>query len=109
MKRGDLYMVDFSGSGEGEPSGYHPAVIVSSDAINDSRISAVILMPVSSTRRPRSVLIASGIAGLETESWANPAHLVTVNRDRFRHSFRGSLPPQTISEIDAALGGALGL
>jgi hypothetical protein len=49
------------------------------------------------------------VAGLDAESWANPADLVTVNRNRFRHSFRGALPSSILAAIDVALVGAPGL
>ena len=79
-RRGDVWLVDF-----GEPIGHEqgwrrPAVVMSSDHLNDSAASPVIVVPVTSTRwgLPSHVEIETGQSGL--------AH--TSIRQRGRHQVR---------------------
>ena len=83
-RRGDVWLVDF-----GEPIGHEqgwrrPAVVMSSDHLNDSAASPVIVVPVTSTRwgLPSHVEIETGQSGLAHTSYAKGEDIKSVSQER---------------------------
>ena len=83
-RRGEVWLVDF-----GEPVGHEqgwkrPAVVMSSDHLNDSAASLVIVVPVTSTRwgLPSHVEIETGQSGLADTSYAKGEDIKSVSRGR---------------------------
>ena len=83
-RRGDVWLVDF-----GEPVGHEqgwkrPAVVVSSDHLNDSQASLVIVVPVTSTRwgLPSHVEIETGRSGLANTSYAKGEDIKSISQAR---------------------------
>ena len=83
-RRGEVWLVDF-----GEPVGHEqgwrrPAVVMSSDHLNDSPASLVIVVPVTSTRwgLPSHVEIETGQSGLADTSYAEGEDIKSVSLGR---------------------------
>ena len=83
-RRGELWLVDF-----GEPIGHEqgwrrPAVVMSSDHLNDSAASQVIVVPLTTTRwgLPSHVEIETGQSGLAHTSYAKAEDLKSVSQER---------------------------
>lgn len=84
VSRGELWWVDF-GEPHGSAPGYRrPAVVVSSDRFNLSRLATVVVAAVTSNRRlaqaPGNVALASDSSGLPKESVVNVSQLLTIDR-----------------------------
>lgn len=103
-RRGDLWLVEF-----GEPVGHEqgwkrPAVVMSSDHLNDSAASLVIVVPVTSTRwgLPSHVEIESGRSGLATTSYAKGEDIKSVSQRRMVTRY-GSADVRVMNQLEAIL------
>ncbi|HXN45822.1 MAG TPA: type II toxin-antitoxin system PemK/MazF family toxin [Bryobacteraceae bacterium] len=107
MKRGELYLVRKPGSGD--PRKQRVFVVVSRQALVDSRFSTVICAPVYSQHDGLSTQVRVGTAeGLKKESSIHCDELVSLPKSALTH-FVGSLKPAELSEVDFALAVSLGL
>ena len=84
IAQGDVWWVDLpvpTGSG---PGFRRPVVIVQSDALNRSRLSTVICIPLTSNlgwaEAPGCILLTARASGLPRDSVANATQLVTIDR-----------------------------
>lgn len=77
------YMPAPTGSG---PGFRRPVVVVQGDALNRSRISTVVCVPLTSNLRwasaPGNVQLPVRLTGLEKDSVANVSQIVTLDRER---------------------------
>lgn len=107
MKRGDLYRVrDPRG---GDPKRARVFVVVSRQALIDSRFSTVVRAPVYSRRDGLSTQVEIGPEeGLKHDSSVHCDALVSVQKARLT-DFVGSLGPERQGALARALGIALGL
>jgi mRNA interferase MazF len=111
MRRGDIYLIDLDldpvrGS---EANKARPAVVVSNDAANRSVDRAgrgvITVVPVTSnTARvfPFQVLLRADECHLVKDSKAQCEQVRAVAVERMMHRI-GTVPPQRMSELDAAL------
>jgi mRNA interferase MazF len=107
LKRGELYLVRKPGSQD--PRKQRVFVIVSRQALIDSRFSAVICAPVFSRHDGLSTQVRVGTAeGLKKESSIHCDELVSLPKSALTH-FVGTLKPAGLSEIDVALAVSVGL
>ena len=86
-QRGDIWHVDFGRPmGREEGAGSRPAVVMSTDAFNDSGAGLAILAPLTTAQRgyPSRVKIRPGTSGLKETSWAAVEHLRSVSVLRLR-------------------------
>ncbi|GAA1396172.1 type II toxin-antitoxin system PemK/MazF family toxin [Catellatospora coxensis] len=109
MQRGDVYLVNLDPALGSETNKVRPAVLVGNTAANRTAERAgrgvVTLVPVTSnTDRvyPFQVLIPAGEAGLNRASKAQAEQVRSVDYTRLRQRL-GSLRPETLSRLDAAL------
>lgn len=106
MRRGELYRV-FRPAGD--PKQYRTFVIVSRQAILDSRFSTVICAPVFTHGEGLSTQI--GVApeeGMKHPSWIMCDNLVSVRKSDLTQ-YVGSLPARKLAELNRALAMALSL
>ncbi len=103
-RRGDLWLVDF-----GEPVGHEqgrkrPAVVMSSDHLNDSAASLVIVVPVTSTRwgLPSHVEIETGQSGLAHTSYAKAEDVKSVSQGRMVIRY-GSADVRVVHQLEVVL------
>lgn len=95
----------------GEPAGSapryrRPALVVSSDRFNRSRISTVIVAAVTSNLRlaaaPGNVELPKRAGGLPKPSVVNVSQLLVVDREMLEERI-GSLDPPHVRAVDAGL------
>ena len=102
--RGEIYQVDLGRPVGHEPAFLRPAVVVSSDIVNNGPGDLVVVVPVTTTDYGlRShVEIAAGVSGLEHPSYARCDHIRVVSTARIRHR-RGRVAPDELRTIERAL------
>lgn len=83
-RRGEVWLVDFSEPVGREQSGRRPAVVVSADALNDSRAGIVIVVPCTTARRglPSHVEVDPAVSGLSEVSYAKSEDVKSISEDR---------------------------
>jgi len=102
--RGEVYQVDLGRPIGHEPAFLRPAIVVSSDVVNNGPGELVVVVPVTSTDYGlRShAEIAVGASGLEHPSYARCDHIRVVSIARVRHR-RGRVAPDELRTIERAL------
>jgi mRNA interferase MazF len=107
MNRGELYLVRKPGSQD--PRKQRVFVVVSRQALADSRFSTLICAPVYSQHDGLSTQVRVGLAeGLKKESSIHCDELVSLPKSALTH-FVGSLKFAALRELNRALAIALGL
>ena len=106
MKRGEVWWVDFGVPVGSEPGWQRPAVVVSSDLFNRSRIATVLVAPVTSTMQraeaPGNVAMPAGAAGLPKPSVVNVSSLNVIDRSRLIER-SGAVTADVMTDIDDGL------
>jgi mRNA interferase MazF len=107
VKRGELYLVRKPGSPD--PKKRRVFVIVSRQALIDSRFSTVVCAPVYSKHDGVSTQVVAGTAeGLKKESSIHCDELISVPKSLLTY-YVGSLKISGLLELDKALAVAVGL
>ena len=107
MTRGELYRV-YRGSRE-DPRNYRVFVIVSRQALIDSRFSSVICAPIFSSYDGLSTQVPVGVGeGLKHDSSVFCDQLISIPKSALTH-FVGTLTPKKVREVNNALAVALDL
>ena len=107
MKHGDLYRV--AKPSTADPQRFRVFVVVSRQALIDSRFSTVICAPVYSARHGLSSQVSVGIEdGLVHDSSIHCDELVSLSKGILTN-FIGSLDRRKLRELDKALVVSLGL
>jgi len=106
LRRGDLYRVHKPG---GDPKRYRTFVVVSRQALVDSRFSTVICAPVLSSGEGLSTQVAIDVEeGMKDSSWIMCDNLVSLPKSELTN-FVGSLSREKLAELGRALRIALDL
>ena len=112
MRRGQIWwaeLPDASGSG---PAGRRPALVVSSDAYNQSAIQTVVIAVVTSNTKaanvPGNVWVSSEESGLSRDSVVNVTQLFTLDKRDLTEA-AGELAPESLELVDHGLRLALQL
>jgi mRNA interferase MazF len=101
VKRGELYLVRKPGSQD--PRKQRVFVVVSRQALVDSRFSTVICAPVYSRHDDLSTQVRIGIAeGLKRESSVHCDELVSLSKSVLTY-YVGSLKASALQEVNRAL------
>ena len=112
VRRGDVWWVDFGEPLGSEPGYRRPALVVSSDRFNRSRIATVIVTAVTSNRRlasaPGNVELEAGAAELPKDCVVNVTQTLVVDRSRLTEPI-GSLDTAHLRQVDDGLRLVLGL
>jgi len=107
VKRGELYLVKKPGTRD--PRKQRVFVVVSRQALIDSRFSTVICAPVYSKHDGLSTQVCVGLEqGLKKESSIHCDELVSLPKAALTH-YVGRLGPASLDELERALSVALGL
>jgi mRNA interferase MazF len=105
VKRGDLFRV--AKPSAAEPKRFRVFVVVSRQALIDSRFSTVVCAPIYTTRYGLSTEVPVGSdEGLRHESGIHCDALVSLPKTALTQ-FIGHLSPATLREVDRALVAAL--
>jgi mRNA interferase MazF len=106
VTRGELHRVFRPG---GDPRQYRVFVIVSRQALIDSRFSTVVCAPIFSSGEGLSTQLSIGLdEGLKHPSWIMCDNLVSIRKSELT-SYVGSLSRPKLAELDRALKMALDL
>lgn len=86
INQGEIWWADI-GEPIGSAPGYRrPIVIVQGDALNRSRLSTVVCVPLTSNTAwasaPGNILLPSASTGLDKDSVANVSQIVALDRDQ---------------------------
>jgi len=104
MKRGEIYRVHKPG---GDAKQHRLFVVVSRQALIDSKFSTVICAPVFSNGQALSTQVAIGPdEGMKYSSWIMCDNLVSLRKTEVSR-FVGQLPNVKMAEVDRALRMAL--
>lgn len=103
-RRGEIWLVDFGEPVGREPAGIRPAVVVSTDALNEGPAGVVLVVPVTSTHRdlPAHVEIEAGESGLDHPSYAKCEDVKSVSERRLVDRL-GVVGPEPLFEIGRVL------
>jgi mRNA interferase MazF len=103
-RRGEVWLVDFGEPLGREQSGRRPAVVVSSDLLNDSRAGVVVMVPITTTYRslPSHVEIDSDSSGLDEVSYAKCEDVKSISEQRLIGRL-GAVSEDAIFQIARAL------
>lgn len=103
-RRSEVWLVDFGDPVGREQSGRRPAVIVSADALNESRAGVVVVVPISTAYRglPSHVEIDPGSSGLDEVSYAKCEDVKSVSEQRLIGRL-GAVDEQAMFEAARAL------
>ena len=106
VARGEVWWVDFGDPSGSEPAYRRPALVVSSDRFNRSRIATVIVSAVTSNLRlasaPGNVELDQGAAGLPKASVVNVSQTMVIDRSRLVEP-SGALDPVAMSRVGDGL------
>ena len=107
MKRGELYRVERPHARE--PKRFRVFVIVSRQALIDSRFSTIVCAPVYSARHGLTTQVEVGPdEGLRHDSSVHCDELVSLAKAQLTR-YVGSLGPAKLQRLDTALMAALGI
>ena len=112
IQRGGIGWVDFGEPKGSAPAKRRPAVVLQSDRYNTSRISTVVVLPLTSNtalaRHPGNVFVPALASGLPKDSVVNVSQPMTVDRSDL--DVTGvALPANLMDAIDAGLRRVLDL
>ena len=106
IRRGEVCWVDFGEPRGSAPANRRPAVIVQSDRYNASRISTVVVLPITSNtalaRHPGNVFVPASASGLPKDSVVNVSQPMTVDRADVDDT-GVDLPDSLMDVVDAGL------
>jgi mRNA interferase MazF len=110
IKRGDVLLVDFDPTLEGEANKVRPAVVMSNNANNNFAPTITVLPLSTNTLKlyPFQVLLEASITGLDADSKAQAEQVRTMSKKRIR-GFVKSLPDDIVGKLEQALKLHLGL
>ena len=111
ISQGDIWWADLPDPTGSGPRFRRPVVVVQADALNRSRISTVVCVPLTSNVKwanaPGDVLFSPHITGLSKDSVANVSQIITLDKalltDRIGRLPRAQLG-LVLSGIDVVLG-----
>lgn len=103
MRRGDIWWASLPEPAGSAPGYRRPLLIVSANSFNESRISTVIAVVITSNLRladaPGNVRLPVKGTGLSMPSVANVSQVVTVDKS-FLTKRVGKLAPRLLAEVD---------
>lgn len=112
MRRGEIWWASLSEPAGSAPGYRRPLLVVSANSFNESRISTVIAIVITSNLRladaPGNVRLPVRGTGLTMPSVANVSQIVTVDKS-FLTKRVGRLAPRLLAEVEDGMRLALSL
>ncbi len=106
MKRGEIWYVDLGEPKGAAPGFRRPVVIVQDDLLNDSRLSTVMVAPVTSNLQRAlalgNVKLVTKASGLKQVSVILVCQVMTVDKSLFDERV-GTLSKRQLQELDSGL------
>lgn len=102
VSQGEVWWADLAEPIGSSPGFRRPVVVVQSDALNRSRISTVVCVPLTSNMKwaqaPGNVELTSAVTGLPKDSVANVSQILTLDRKTLTDRV-GKLRPNTLKLV----------
>ncbi|WP_036064006.1 type II toxin-antitoxin system PemK/MazF family toxin [Leptospira noguchii] len=112
MIRGEIWWVDLGIPFGSEPGFKRPVLIIQDDSFNQSNISTVVSIAITSnlnlSEAPGNVLISKKESSLSKDSVVNVSQIVTLDKERFIKR-AGKLKSSKINEVETGLKLVTGL
>ncbi|EMO25074.1 type II toxin-antitoxin system PemK/MazF family toxin [Leptospira noguchii] len=112
MIRGEIWWVDLGIPFGSEPGFKRPVLIIQDDSFNQSSISTVVSIAITSnlnlSEAPGNVLISKKESSLSKDSVVNVSQIVTLDKERFIKR-AGKLKSSKINEVETGLKLVTGL
>ena len=105
-RRGEVWWVDFSPSIGNEVREEHPALVISTDYLNESSFGVLIVIPISSSSPPLRIHVdvAAGEGGLTKPSRIKCDQIGKADIRRFRPKGKlGRLRAETLRKVEMIL------
>lgn len=106
IRKGSVYWVDFSPGKGSAQLGRRPGLVIQSDVLNDSKISTVIMVAITSTLKfgelPGNVVLNKGEANLPRKCVVNVTQIKSVDKRSIKEKI-GILPKKRLLEIKIGL------
>lgn len=111
ISQGEIWWADLPSPTGSGPGFRRPVIVVQGDALNRSRISTTVCVPLTSNLKwglaPGNLRLTARLTGLPKDSVANVSQIVTVDKDLLTDQV-GKLPHHklelVLSGIDVVLG-----
>lgn len=111
ISQGEIWWADLSALTGSGPGFRRPVAVVQGDALNQSRISTVVCVPLTSNLKwalaPGNVSLSARVAGLPKDSVANVSQVISLDKSLLTERI-GKLPRAKLellfSGIDLVLG-----
>jgi mRNA interferase MazF len=111
VKRGEIWWADLSAPHGSEPGYRRPVLVVQQDDFNQSRISAVIAVALTSNLRlseaPGNILLKKRWTRLPKDSVANVSQIITLDKSLLAEHV-GKLPQAKLELIPSGIDVVLG-
>ena len=111
ISQGEVWWADLPAPVGSAPGFRRPVVVVQGEALNRSRISTVLCVPLTSNLRwadaPGNVMLSARVTGLPKDSVANVSQVLTLDRDLFTERV-GKLPRAKVELLFAGIDIVLG-
>ncbi len=105
-RRGEIWWAWLPPPIGSEPGYTHPVVVLQGDRFNQSAISTVIIVSMTSNLwradAPGNVLVPSAVSGLTRDSVVNVSQILAIDKDQFLERV-GSLPSGVMAQIDTGV------
>ena len=102
IRNGSIYWVDFSPGKGSEPKGRRPGLVIQSDILNDSKLSTVIMLAITSTMKfgelPGNVILRKGEANLPKKCVVNVTQIKSVDKKSLKEKI-GKLSKKRMEEV----------
>jgi len=102
IRKGSIYWFDFSPGKGSEPIGRRPGLVVQNDLLNNTKLSTVIVVAITSTLKfgelPGNVILRKGEANLPKRSVLNMTQIKTVDKSSLKEKI-GSLTKDRMAEV----------
>jgi len=112
IRKGSVYWVDFSPGKGSEPLGVRPGLVIQSDVLNDSKISTVVMLAITSNLKfgelPGNVVLNKGEANLPRRCVVNATQIKSVDRRSLKEMV-GTLSKNRVADVENGLKLVLGL
>ena len=111
ISQGEVWWADLPAPAGSGPGFRRPVVVVQGDALNRSRIAAVVCVPLTSNLKwalaPGNVHLSARLTGLPKASVANVSLIVSVDKDHLTERV-GKLSPSNLELVLAGIDTVLG-
>jgi len=102
IRNGSIYWVDFSPGKGSEPMGKRPGLVIQNDILNDSKLSTVVMLVITSTLKfgelPGNVILRKGEANMPRKCVVNVTQVKSVDKKSLREKI-GTLSKLRMTEV----------